>query len=65
MTNLDRQDLMQLVGGGVEMFDAMKNNPHRQRGGGGQVRGLFPTRWSDVQRWRANSVEQRSRGGAG
>ncbi|MEP3442739.1 MAG: DNA polymerase I [Sulfitobacter sp.] len=50
------KDLMQLVGGGVEMFDAMKNN-HIDRDGVHAKFGVFPERVVDVQALAGDSVD--------
>ncbi|MEP2919807.1 MAG: DNA polymerase I [Sulfitobacter sp.] len=50
------KDLMQLVGGGVEMFDAMKNN-HIDRDGVHAKFGVYPERVVDVQALAGDSVD--------
>ena len=50
------KDLMQLVGGGVEMFDAMKNRKI-DRDGVFEKFGVFPDRVSDVQALAGDSVD--------
>ncbi|AXI44839.1 DNA polymerase I [Sulfitobacter sp. SK012] len=50
------KDLMQLVGGGVEMFDAMKNN-HIDRDGVFAKFGVYPERVVDVQALAGDSVD--------
>ena len=50
------KDLMQLVGGGVDMFDAMKNR-HIDRDGVFEKFGVFPERVVDVQALAGDSVD--------
>lgn len=50
------KDLMQLVGGGVEMFDAMKNNTIDRDGVHAKF-GVFPERVVDVQALAGDSVD--------
>jgi DNA polymerase-1 len=50
------KDLMQLVGDGVEMFDAMKNN-HIDRDGVHAKFGVYPERVVDVQALAGDSVD--------
>ena len=50
------KDLMQLVGGGVEMFDAMKSN-HIDRDGVHAKFGVYPERVVDVQALAGDSVD--------
>jgi DNA polymerase-1 len=48
------KDLMQLVGGGVEMFDAMKNRASTPRGWR-RSSASGPTGWSTCRRWPATA----------
>ena len=50
------KDLMQLVGGGVEMFDAMKNNTIDREGVHAKF-GVYPERVVDVQALAGDSVD--------
>ena len=50
------KDLMQLVGGGVEMFDAMKNNRIDREGVHAKF-GVYPERVVDVQALAGDSVD--------
>ena len=50
------KDLMQLIGGGVEMFDAMKNNTIDREGVHAKF-GVYPERVVDVQALAGDSVD--------